>query len=269
MPDRFCVTGCGNKLGPMQLSNSKCRGCKEKDTHEKRRQAGQRILDENKAAGRVRLHSCVAHLLDPMPKSCQCRKFVTFTEAREFIRIGRAVDFRTREACFHERAIVEASKQKNPPVSTLGSRIAIERIVVNDGGNRFDEKEIAKMKASIAEDSSWRKAERDSKVDFEHQLALEHQALLVRVHSDEEWLEIEQVQRTLPGYVCGVGQDERTSIGRTVRGCSETSEGVDTEQESVGDGFGIVDTEQPEGDEREEELEVGEETDIEDMAEAA
>ena len=186
----------------------KCYRCKANDEYEKRRQAAQKILVEAKAAGLVRLHSCISTLHDPMPKTCKCRKFVTFADAREFIKLGRAVDFRTREACFHGRAIVERSRMKSMPLSTLGQRIAIERKV------EYDEEEIARMKVIADEDKRLRLEECDCKIDIEHDLALEEQAKLIVFVDEREFEEMKERSWGRPGLFNRI--EERTSIGLNV-----------------------------------------------------
>jgi hypothetical protein len=71
------------------------------------------------------------------------------------------------------------------------------------------------MKASVAEDKAWRQAEFDSKIDIEHELSLAEQNKLVKFYSPLSWLMMEQIQRTLPVYVSGIGHDERSSAGKT------------------------------------------------------
>jgi len=211
MPERLCQ--CGNKLSSMNRS-VRCYECKGKDAYEKRRQAGQKVLDEAKAAGRVRLHSCISNIHDPMPKACSCRKFITFADAQQFVKIGRVVDFMTRSPSFFERAVVEKSKLKNPLISSVGSRVAIERVVVNSGGNQFDEAEITRMKQTVAEDQAWRKVERDSKIDIEHDIAIEEQSKLIVFVDEKEFEEMKQRSWGRPGIFNRT--EERTSVGLDV-----------------------------------------------------
>jgi hypothetical protein len=204
MSERVCP--CGNKLSSMNRS-LRCYKCKEKDAYEKRRQAGQKQLDEAKAAGRVRLHSCISNAFhDPMPTACSCRKFVTFDQAREFIRTGRCVDFQTRSSNLFDRAIVERSRLKSMPVSTLGQRIAIERKTVE-----FDEKEIARMKAAVEEHKILRIQEQSCKIDIEHDLAIEEQNKLIVLVDEETFDEMKARSWGRPGIFNRI--EERTSVG--------------------------------------------------------
>jgi hypothetical protein len=202
MSERVCQ--CGNKLSSMNQS-LKCYVCKEKYAYEKRRQAGQKKLDEAKAAGRVRLHSCISDINDPMPMACSCRRFVTFDKAREFIRTGRCVDFKTRSANFFERAIVERSRLKSMPLSTLGQRIAIGRKI------EYDEEEIARMKAIADEDRQLRIEEWDCKIDIEHDLAIAEQNKLIVFVEEKTFDEMKEKTWGRPGIFNRI--EERTSIG--------------------------------------------------------
>lgn len=224
MPERLC--SCGNKLSSINHS-LKCYTCKEKERYEKRRQEGQKKLDEAKAAGRVRLHSCISHALDPTPQRCGCRKFVTYAAAREYIRIGRAVDLHTREACFHEREIIEKSRHKTPPISSLGQRIAIERKSEEFGAS------IVRMKAVIEEDNALRAQEKRLKIAIEHEIALEEQAKLIVFVDEKTFDEMKAQNWGRPDLF--VTTEERTSLGQDVgpKLDSPIDDAQDTEESEI------------------------------------
>jgi hypothetical protein len=255
----------------------KCRDCRQRDD-QVIKELNRRIRTEStakiaKKAGLVRLHSCLANIADYLdaPPPCLCRKYVSIEKARELIRIGQAVDFESRQACFHERAIVEASKHKNPPLSTIGSKIAIERVVVNSEGNQFDKAEITRLKQTVAEDQAWRKIERDSKIDIEHDIAVEEQNKLIIFVDEGEFEEMKARSWGRPDLF--VLKDERTSLGRDV-GSSRGDSSIDvdesdaeqpTETEESGDPS--EDANQIELDEEVEETEI--EAESEEMVETA
>jgi hypothetical protein len=215
MPERVCE--CGNKLSSMNRS-LKCYRCKEEARKIKQATKRVNILEEMKAAGRVRVHSCISHLLDPAPLKCSCRKFVSFEEAKRYIEIGRCLDWKTRKPMFSGNAIVERSRQKCPPLSTLGARIAIERSIVRDR-IPVNEAAIARMKRSVAEDKAWRNIESDLKIDIEHEIALEEQNKLIKFYTPDEWADIEQTFSLHRGFYDGIGTDDRTlgGVGRNHR----------------------------------------------------
>jgi hypothetical protein len=253
MTERFC--DCGNKLSSINRS-LKCYQCKEKAEYEKRREADEKILAEAKARGLVRLHSCISSLHDPMPKRCTCRKFITFDEARAFIKSGRAVDFQTRKACFCENAIVEASRHKNVPRSTIGARVAIERKIVQP---IYDERDIARMRATAEEDRRLRREEQACKADIEHALATEAQAKLI-VFVDEAVFD-EAKKRSWGRPEIFVTHEERTSIGRDVGSVIEEPEPIDEAE--------VIETDETDENEEQNDQTIATEADADENAESA
>ncbi len=59
-------------------------------------------------------------------------------------------------------------------MSSLGQRVAIER-----KSEEFDERDIVKMKAIVAEDRTFRDLERSCKIELEHELSLQAQESLI------------------------------------------------------------------------------------------
>jgi len=190
--------------------SKRCWTCKEREIREKRCQAKQKTLDEAKGRGMVQLHSCISNIHDPMPVSCGCRKLITFAEAENYIRVGRAVDFLTRSANFFQRAVVERSRHKNPPVSSLGQKIAIERQIARPD---LSEKDIVRMQAVAEEDKRQRSIEQDCKIEIEHELGVEALTKITRLYTDEEWRELERTSSLHCTFNDGIGHDERTLGG--------------------------------------------------------
>jgi hypothetical protein len=121
------------------------------------------------------------------------------------------VDFQTRKSCFSERGIVEASKHKNVPRSTIGARVAIERQIVQP---IYDERDIARMRATAEEDRRLRREEQYCKADIEHALATEAQAKLIVFVNEDVFDEAKKRSWGRPEIF--VAHEERTSIGRDV-----------------------------------------------------
>ena len=218
MPIRYCVTGCGNTLGLMVRSNTRCRKCRDKEVQTLRTAKREQRAAVAKINGAILLHSCLSNgVLDPAPPGgCLCRKFISVSQARQLVDAGRAVDWTTRKEFFNNGPIVEKSRRLAPPISSLGQRVAIERRTEH---RDLDEREITRLKASIEEDKFWRAREEDCKIDIEHQIAVEAQAKLIRSYTDAEWLAIEREFALHRGFCDGIGHDERTlgSVGLNVR----------------------------------------------------
>ena len=169
--------------------------------------------EKARQAGLALVHSCLSNgLIDPSGP-CLCRHYVSAERARDMVAKGRVVDLATREAVFRGGPVVEKSRLKCPPISSLGQRIAIERKIVR-GGSPVSEAEIVRMKASVAEDKAWRQAEFDSKIDIEHQLAIAEQSKLIVFVDENEFDEMKANSDGRPGIF--VAQDDRSSIGRDV-----------------------------------------------------
>jgi hypothetical protein len=210
MPDRFCVTGCGNKIGSMSHAK-KCRSCKERDERTAKESNREVRTEKAKQAGLVLVHSCLSNgLIDPSGP-CLCRRYVSLERAKDMVAKGMVLDMATRDAVFRGGPVVEKSRLKCPPISSLGQRIAIERKIVR---HDYDEKEIARMKATADEDRRSMVEERRCKIDIEHELAIEEQAKLI-VRIDEQTFERMKAHSDgRPGIF--VAQDDRSSIGRDV-----------------------------------------------------
>jgi hypothetical protein len=221
--ERLCV--CGKKLSSMNRS-LKCYACKEKAELEKRRQTAEKILADAKKRGLVRLHSCISDIHDPTPRSCSCKKFVTFAETKEFIKIGRCVDFLTRSSSFFERAVVEKSRHKNVPLSTIGQQIAIERRIAHRG---FDERDIVRMQAIADENLRWRQAEQKFKCDFESITVAQELSKLTVYVDEKSFDEMKEQSWGRPDRF--VISEDRTSVGRDVgANRNSTNEADETEE---------------------------------------
>jgi hypothetical protein len=242
MPDRFCVN-CNSKLVSINRS-VRCRACREVAKKIKQRTEREKRMDDLKQTGMILVHSCLSDgRYDPASSSCECRKFVPIERAKDMIAKGRCLDMATRDACFRQGPIVETSRLKCPPISSLGQRIAIERKVVN---HDFNERELLRIKATADEDRRLRIVEQDCKIEIENEIAIAERTKLTRVYSDEEWLEIEQIQKTLPVYVSGIGRDERSTVGRNARSSEVLiDDAKETERQSNDDSNGIKETELP------------------------
>jgi hypothetical protein len=118
------------------------------------------------------------------------------------------VDFVTRHACFHGGDICEISRIKNPPTSTLGQRVAIERKTVT-----FDEKGIARMRAVAEEDRLLRNEEQVFKIEIEHELAIEALTRITKVYSDDEWQQLDRTFSLHRGFYDGIGTSDLTLGG--------------------------------------------------------
>ncbi len=209
MPSKVC--SCGNKINSISQS-LKCFDCREKLKCEKKQQVAQKRFDERKAAGLILLHSCVSNgLLDPAPETCLCRKLVTESQAKRLVEIGRVVDWETRNACFRGGPVVEKSRLKSVPMSTLGSRIAIERTIVRAD---LSEKEIARMRAVAEDDRAARHTEQKYKIDIEHAIAIEEQKKLIVFVDEEVFDEMKKQSWGRPDRFSTT--EERTSLGRDV-----------------------------------------------------
>lgn len=135
---RLC--SCGQELSVMSGSK-KCSDCRSRDQEIKKQTrseaARQRFEPERlrreaelRQLGRVLFHSCIANICDAAPPRCGCRKWVTVDKAKELIRQGLAVDWISREACFHLKNggdIVTSSKLKRCPRSATIEKSHIER----------------------------------------------------------------------------------------------------------------------------------------------
>jgi hypothetical protein len=241
MAERVCE--CGNKLSSINRS-LKCFKCRQASKRIKQQTDREKRIGDLKSAGMILLHSCLSDSrFDPASSNCACRKFVPVERAKQMIAIGRCLDMATRDACFRGGPIVEKSRLKCPPLSSIGQRVAIERKVVN---HDFNERELLRIKATADEDRRLRIVEQDCKIEIENEIAIEERTKLTRVYSDDEWLEIEKIQKTLPSYVSGVGDDQRTTVGRNARS-SEVSidEADEIERQSNDDSNGIKETELP------------------------
>lgn len=209
MPERLC--SCGNKLGPMQRNNAKCRVCKNQEIQAEKDSRRKRRAEAASNVGAILVHSCLADAhLDPQPVSCLCRKYVSVGQAKSMIGSGRCLDMATRQACFHQASIVETSRMLRPPVSSLGQRIAAQRLA------EFHEQDITKMRAVADESKRWRDVENKFKVDFEQMLAMEPLAMITKIYSDDEWMRLEKLHERVPVVSLPFGWDERTLGGTGV-----------------------------------------------------
>jgi hypothetical protein len=199
----------------------RCYECKEKDAHEKRLLAGQKILAEAKARGLVQLHSCISNLFDPAPKTCKCRKFVSKEDAREYIRLGRAVDFRSREACFHERSIVEISRFKKTPRSVSLEKSHIERAYTSEQSKKLRGKSVEELQAIVEADQRERTLEAALRIEIFGQMNADLlRAMIVEIPADK-WDQLERIHRDVPVLSLS-SADQRTpgGVGRDVRSSS-------------------------------------------------
>jgi hypothetical protein len=207
--ERLCE--CGQKLSSISRS-IKCYRCREEAKRIKQRTDRGKRIEDLKQAGMVLVHSCLSNgLLDPAEETCLCRRYVTVERAKDMVAKGRVLDMATRDACFRGGPVVEKSRLKCPPISSIGQRIAIERKIVR---HDYDEKEIARMKTTADEDRRLRIEERDCKIDIEHQLAIEEQAKLIILIDEKTFDEMKAQSFGRPGIF--VTQDERSSVGRDI-----------------------------------------------------
>jgi hypothetical protein len=227
MTDRFCANGCGKLLGAMQRANSQCRVCKERDLQTSRDTKRKQRDKQANLAGAILLHSCLSNgVLDPFdPTRCLCRKYVSVDHAKHLVKIGRVVDWQTRKEFFNNGPVVEKSRLRNPPMSSLGQKVAIERKV------EFDERDIVKMRATVLEDRTLRDLERSCKIEVEHELSLQTQASLI-VFVDPELFD-EAKKRSWGRPEIFVTKDERSSTGRDVGPAHDEQDEEDQNDQTI------------------------------------
>jgi hypothetical protein len=220
----------------------------------------------------VIVHSCLSSEFDNFDISkCRCRWYLGDKKIEGLFKQNavRNLNPSTRSALHWDRG----------DVFLIGKRVrtprgaSIERAHIVRGVQRFNlkqqrEKSPEQMKAEV-EDLRRRIAhdqlekDEDEKHRWEVWADLQQQfyASLTTEYSESEWLDMEQTQATLPVYVSGIGNDERSSIGRSVKNSIEPTNGidVDTAQEEIRDGFEIVDADCEKESEDQEELEKFEE----------
>jgi hypothetical protein len=268
--------------------------CREEETYGTKRQAAQKIIDEAKASGLVQLHSCIANLLDPMPKTCKCRKFVNFADAREFLRIGRAVDFITRKACFHKRGIVEVSRFKKVPRSGSLEKPHLEKAYASQQSKRLQGKTIEELQAIVEADQRERTLEAGLRIEIFGAMNADLLRSMVVEIPAAKWDELERLHKDVPVLLLS-STDQRTSggVGRNVRSAIESIDDTEeferrpaddvvdaieidgigeagTESEAIIESESGDPTEDADQIERDEEFEEAEiETESEEMAEAA
>jgi hypothetical protein len=249
MPERVCE--CGNKLSSMNRS-LKCYRCKEEARKTKQATKRVNILEEMKEAGRVRLHSCISHLLDPAPLKCSCRKFVGFEEAKRYIEIGRCLDLKTRKPMFSGNAIVEASRLKKTARARFVDRADIERSYVSvDRGLKG--KTVEELQAIIAADKHDRTLEEQLRIEIVGEMKSEMLRNMTREVPEDEWMALERIHLDVP-MLPSSSADQRTSggIGRTGSShfevpVEDTAEFVDVEEET--NDIDVTNTEQLEDEE--------------------
>jgi hypothetical protein len=234
---RLCL--CGQTISPMSHANiKKCRACRERDewiTKESKRRARlEATAKEAKQAGLVQLHSCLGNAADHLdaPPPCLCRKYVSVEKARELIRIGQAVDFESRQACFHQRCIVETSRVNKTPRGATIEKAHILRGVQRPKSipGKTEEQlkaEVQALERRIQEDQLEKSEDERHRWEVWSELQREFYVSLTKQYSEADWLKMEQTQKTLPVYISGIGHDERSSTGKTK---SQRIDDEDTEE---------------------------------------
>jgi hypothetical protein len=215
--ERFCQ--CGRALSKFGGSRSSlCRQCRERNEQEKlaQKRSAKRLGREAvvASAGMVLLHTCLSSPFDA-PKECACRKLIAKAQASEMVVKEGAIDFENRKPIFANRAILAAVRFKQPPISTLGGRVGMDRAITGDKPPLTGQ-EIERLRAIAAEDRMWRSLERRSKVAIENELAISAMRSITIVVDEDEWLKDRDDAEGIPVIQLPVGIDERSSIGRDV-----------------------------------------------------
>jgi hypothetical protein len=291
MPSKKC--GCGREISSFRRSDV-CHVCRDE---KQRVRAKQNQLVARTAAakvtGKTLVHSCFYGngSNDPFVLDrCHCKQLVTAHEAGVLVSDGDAFNFsiehREYKSYDGTGAIVLKKRFQTPPVSTLAGRIGIERVFINgtskkprkEGGTpypteaskTYNAKEMAAMRITAQEDREWRHAEMMARIDVENEIAVAEQKKLIKVYSDEAWLELERTFAIHRGFHDGIGHDERT-LGGTGITQSQLAMPQDDEIEEQNDQTTIIEPQADEGAEpaTTDDIENDIETDcLEDLAEA-
>jgi hypothetical protein len=162
----------------------------------------------------------IADYLDA-PPPCGCRKYVNVEKARELIRIGQAVDFETRQACFHERGIVEIGRFKKTPRSVSLEKPHLERAYASQQSKRLQGKTIEELQAIVEADQRERTLEAGLRIEiFGAMNADVLRSMIVEIPA-EKWDQLERLHRDVPVLSLS-SADQRTpgGVGRDVRSSS-------------------------------------------------
>jgi len=220
MPERLCEF-CSSPISSMRGPRAKF--CSSKCSE---RQANAR-LKKGKDPSVVVVHSCLSNEFDNFnAKKCTCRKMLGDENIQELFKQNavRNLDPEHRRFdCWDKHDVFLIGKRVHTPRGATIERSHIERGVAQY--RRLATQSPEKLKADaedlerrIREDRLQQSEDEIHRWEVWAELQRRFFASLTREYSDSEWFAIEQVQRTLPGYVFGVGQDERTSSGVTRKG---------------------------------------------------
>lgn len=242
MPKRLCA--CGSSI-PSMSGSSRCLACRQREskvtrvcayepcsgefstTKAKSRFCG--VLcwlrfksEQRQNAGDFIVHSCLSNEHDLYdPTKCRCRLRVSDAEVQESFRsnaIRNLDEAHRHERCWTGGDVVLIGKLQRPPICSLGTRIATEKLAC---GRTLAADELLRLQAVASEDRQWRSLERIQKVEIEHELSLEAMGSLLVEIPDEKWLKDRDDAEGIPIIQSRVGIDERSSVGVDVGADSE------------------------------------------------
>jgi hypothetical protein len=249
-PVRLCEC-CQSPIPSMRGSRAKF--CTSQCSHRQ----GAAKHRKGRDASLVLVHSCLSSEYDNFDaRKCRCKLQLGDQKIEDLFKqnAARNLDPEHRQSVIWDRSdVLLVGKRVRTPRGASIERAHIFRGIQTFNLKQHRGKTPEQMKADL--DDLRRRIAQEQLEKSEEEifrwtawalLQRECFAFLTREYSEVEWKRMEEVQKTLPSYVSGVGDDQRSTVGRNARSAEVSIDDTDDlEPQSIGDSNGIKETELP------------------------